>query len=78
MTRVSAYIPSPWATNVLDVEGRSADGVAAMVYPGQGVANLRGWDLNRFEWFDSNTVTVTGPVTSIGFFPVRHPGRAPF
>ncbi|MBI4776025.1 MAG: hypothetical protein HY788_17930 [Deltaproteobacteria bacterium] len=51
----------------LDVGGRTADGIAAMVYPGEGQAALMAWDVTQGEWFDSNSVSASQPITSIGF-----------
>ena len=51
----------------LEVGGRTADGIAAMVYPGDGIASLMVWDVVQGEWFDSNIVSATEPITSVGF-----------
>ena len=51
----------------LDVNGKTADGIGAMLYSGEGKAALIGWDLLEGEWFESNFVSVSEPITSIGF-----------
>ncbi len=51
----------------LDVGGETTDGIGAMVYPGQGKAALTARDVLSGEWFDSNFVSVSEPITSIGF-----------
>ncbi len=52
---------------VLDVGGSFSDGIAAMVYPGKGAASLMAWDVLEGKWYESNVVSIAGPITSVGF-----------